>query len=161
MAKNDLFQNYQVAPELWDEMRLQEGTVRQHYDMVVRELSQLPPEALHRKEELAKQLFMNQGITFTVYFENEGIERIFPFDIIPRIIVQSEWLHIEQGIKQRLRAKRVAHFGAIEADVQDRTLRGDFERLVGNHGSQREWRLPARESSSAKNRSRWWQQDRQ
>ncbi len=104
MAKNDLFQNYQVAPELWDEMRLQEGTVRQHYDMVVRELSQLPPEALHRKEELAKQLFMNQGITFTVYFENEGIERIFPFDIIPRIIVQSEWLHIEQGIKQRLRA---------------------------------------------------------
>jgi len=104
MAKNDLFQNYQVGPELWDEMRTQEGTVRQHYDMVVQELSQLPPEALHRKEELAKQLFMNQGITFTVYFENEGIERIFPFDIIPRIIEQSEWLHIEQGIKQRLRA---------------------------------------------------------
>ena len=104
MAKNDLFQNYQVPPELWDEMRLQEGTVRQHYDMVVKELSQLPPDALHRKEELAKQLFMNQGITFTVYFENEGIERIFPFDIIPRIIVQSEWLHIEQGIRQRLKA---------------------------------------------------------
>ena len=104
MAKNDLFQNYQVSPELWDEMRLQEGSFRQHYEAVVQELSLLPPDALHRKEELAKQLFMNQGITFTVYFENEGIERIFPFDIIPRIIVQSEWLHIEQGIRQRLKA---------------------------------------------------------
>ncbi len=104
MAKNDLFQDYQVASELWDEMRLPEGAVRQHYEKVVRELSLLPPDALQRKEELARQLFMNQGITFTVYFENEGIERIFPFDIIPRIIVQSEWLHIEQGIKQRLKA---------------------------------------------------------
>lgn len=104
MVNNDLFQGYQAAPELWDEMCLPGGAVRPHYEAVVRELSMLPPDALQRKEALARQLFMNQGITFTVYFENEGIERIFPFDIIPRIIVQSEWLHIETGIKQRLRA---------------------------------------------------------
>ncbi len=104
MAKNDLFQNYQVNPDFWDEMRLPEGAVREHYDAVVRELSQLPVDALQRKEELARQLFMNQGITFTVYFENEGIERIFPFDIIPRVIMQSDWVHIEKGIKQRLTA---------------------------------------------------------
>ena len=47
---------------------------------------------------------MSQGITFTVYSENEGIERIFPFDIIPRIITGAEWDHIEKGIKQRLTA---------------------------------------------------------
>lgn len=104
MAKNDLFKNYQTSPEFWDEMQLPEGGVREHYLKVVKDLSLLPSDALHRKEELAKQLFMNQGITFTVYFENEGIERIFPFDIIPRIIMQSEWLHIEAGIKQRLKA---------------------------------------------------------
>src|SRR5438128_11560371 len=47
---------------------------------------------------------MNQGITFTVYNDDAGIERIFPFDIIPRILTSAEWKHIESGIKQRLRA---------------------------------------------------------
>ena len=47
---------------------------------------------------------MNQGITFTVYSDNAGIERIFPFDIIPRIIQAAEWDHIEAGIRQRLKA---------------------------------------------------------
>ncbi|RZK88573.1 MAG: circularly permuted type 2 ATP-grasp protein, partial [Pedobacter sp.] len=52
----------------------------------------------------AKKLFMSQGITFTVYDSGEGIEKIFPFDIIPRIITSTEWLFIEKGIKQRLKA---------------------------------------------------------
>ena len=111
MTENQLFDNYQVSPDFFDEMQLlppfggTEGSkFRQHYQSVVSQLSQLPTDALARKEELARELFMNQGITFTVYFENEGIERIFPFDIIPRVIVASEWLHIEAGIKQRLRA---------------------------------------------------------
>lgn len=47
---------------------------------------------------------MNQGITFTVYSDDAGIERIFPFDIIPRIITWAEWAKIESGIKQRLKA---------------------------------------------------------
>jgi len=104
MVKNDLFDNYCIGSGMWDEMCVADGSMRQHYAAVVRELSLLPLDALHRKEELARQLFMHQGITFTVYSENEGIERIFPFDIIPRIIVQSEWTQIEAGIKQRLQA---------------------------------------------------------
>ena len=110
--QNQLFEQYQPRPNFWDEMAANTPNIaghvadnfRQHYDAVVKTLSQLPTTALHRKEELAKELFMNQGITFTVYFENEGIERIFPFDIIPRIIQASEWTHIEAGIKQRLNA---------------------------------------------------------
>jgi uncharacterized circularly permuted ATP-grasp superfamily protein len=47
---------------------------------------------------------MSQGVTFTVYSSGEGIEKIFPFDIIPRIITASEWEYIEKGIKQRLKA---------------------------------------------------------
>ncbi len=110
--ENQLFKSYQPQLDFWDEMVVNtdlssgthEGVFRQHYDAVVKTMSQLPTTSLHRKEELAKELFMNQGITFTVYFENEGIERIFPFDIIPRIIQASEWTHIEEGIKQRLKA---------------------------------------------------------
>lgn len=103
--ENQLFSTYKPRPDFWDEMALNtEGGFRQHYDAVVKTMSQLPTTALHRKEDLAKELFMNQGITFTVYFENEGIERIFPFDIIPRIIQASEWTHIEAGVKQRLKA---------------------------------------------------------
>jgi uncharacterized circularly permuted ATP-grasp superfamily protein len=102
---NQLFKNYQAQSKFWDEMAANtEGEVRQHYNAVVKTMSQLPTTALRRKEDLAKELFMNQGITFTVYFENEGIERIFPFDIVPRIIQAAEWAHIEKGIKQRLKA---------------------------------------------------------
>jgi len=52
-------------------------------------------------------LFMSQGITFTVYSSGEGIEKIFPFDIIPRIIENREWKIIEAGIKQRLKALNI------------------------------------------------------
>ncbi len=101
---NQLFDTFEPGENFWDEMALERGAFRQHYDSVVKTLSQLTLTSLHRKEELAKELFMNQGITFTVYFENEGIERIFPFDIIPRIIQAREWTHIELGVKQRLKA---------------------------------------------------------
>ncbi|RZK75265.1 MAG: circularly permuted type 2 ATP-grasp protein, partial [Pedobacter sp.] len=59
------------------------------------------------KDELAKKLFLTQGITFTVYSSGEGIEKIFPFDIYPRIIQAAEWEFIERGIKQRLKALNI------------------------------------------------------
>jgi uncharacterized circularly permuted ATP-grasp superfamily protein len=62
---------------------------------------------MNHKDELAKKLFMSQGITFTVYSSGEGIEKIFPFDIIPRIIENKEWKQIEIGIKQRLKALNI------------------------------------------------------
>ena len=104
MHQNELFTNYTSPSHLWDEMLGSDGNFRKQYQAVVDQLSLLPTESLKRKEELARQLFINQGITFTVYFENEGIERIFPFDIIPRVIQQSEWKQIEAGIRQRLQA---------------------------------------------------------
>lgn len=52
-------------------------------------------------------LFMSQGITFTVYSSGEGIEKIFPFDIIPRILEAAEWKLIEEGIRQRLKALNI------------------------------------------------------
>jgi uncharacterized circularly permuted ATP-grasp superfamily protein len=87
----------------WDEMFTFDG-VRERYARVFEILEQLPVEVLNQKDRQAADFFMNQGITFTVYADNEGIERIFPFDIIPRIITGAEWKHISDGIKQRLKA---------------------------------------------------------
>ena len=80
------------------------STVRPQYQGVVDFLQQMSIDELSKKEELAKRLFMSQGITFTVYSSGEGIEKIFPFDIIPRIITAAEWTYIEEGIRQRLKA---------------------------------------------------------
>ncbi|WP_415157865.1 circularly permuted type 2 ATP-grasp protein [Parafilimonas sp.] len=81
-----------------------EKNIREQYAKLFEVLNHLHINTLHDKDRLASELFMNQGITFTVYSDNAGIERIFPYDIIPRIITAAEWQHIEEGIKQRLRA---------------------------------------------------------
>jgi uncharacterized circularly permuted ATP-grasp superfamily protein len=104
MGAIELFKDYRVNPHLiWDEM-FNEKTVRKHYQGIHDFLLSTPQDELSKNEELAKRLFMSQGITFTVYSSGEGIEKIFPFDIIPRIITASEWDFIERGIKQRLKA---------------------------------------------------------
>ena len=103
MQATELLRSYYVDTNTWDEM-YRESSVREQYQRVVAFMQQLDLDELNKKEELAKRLFMSQGITFTVYSSGEGIEKIFPFDIIPRIITASEWEHIEKGIKQRLKA---------------------------------------------------------
>jgi uncharacterized circularly permuted ATP-grasp superfamily protein len=103
MKAADLLRNYYVDPDTWDEMYAN-SHLREQYRNVLSFMEQLSVEELNEKEEMAKSLFLTQGITFTVYSSGEGIEKIFPFDIIPRIITSSEWSHIEKGISQRLRA---------------------------------------------------------
>jgi uncharacterized circularly permuted ATP-grasp superfamily protein len=98
-----LFENYSIAPGTWDEM-YDQGEVRVPYRAVYDFLRQIPLDELNKKEEMARRLFMSQGITFTVYSSGEGIEKIFPFDIIPRIVTNEEWNFVERGIKQRLAA---------------------------------------------------------
>ncbi len=103
MPTNDLLQNYVPDANTWDEMFEKNG-VRSQYSDVIDFFQHLGIDELNKKEEQAKRLFMSQGITFTVYSSGEGIEKIFPFDLIPRIITASEWSFIESGIKQRLQA---------------------------------------------------------
>jgi uncharacterized circularly permuted ATP-grasp superfamily protein len=103
MTGEALLQSYFSTPGNWDEM-VQDGGFRPEYRHVAETLRHLQIDSLHQKDKLASDLFMNQGITFTVYSDNAGIERIFPFDIIPRIIHAAEWEHIEAGIRQRLKA---------------------------------------------------------
>lgn len=103
MESTNLFQKYPNDPQVWDEM-YDTDTIRTPYQKVFEFLQRISPDELNKKEELARRLFMSQGITFTVYSSGEGIEKIFPFDVIPRIITGAEWEHIELGIKQRLKA---------------------------------------------------------
>ncbi|CAN5459205.1 circularly permuted type 2 ATP-grasp protein [soil metagenome] len=103
MEAADLFQKYPLNPLVWDEMHAFDG-VRPQYQKVFDFLLDISAEELNKKEELARRLFMSQGITFTVYSDGEGVEKIFPFDIIPRIITATEWQLVERGITQRLRA---------------------------------------------------------
>ena len=106
MNQNSLLQSYQEQPHVWDEMFSTNG-IRIPYQNFVSQIGDLPQVDMTHKDEMAKKLFMSQGITFTVYNSGEGIEKIFPFDIIPRIITRGEWSLIEAGLKQRLKALNI------------------------------------------------------
>jgi uncharacterized circularly permuted ATP-grasp superfamily protein len=106
MEGHSLLANYHEQPRVWDEM-FTSGGIRPPYQNFVSAIQNLSADEMTHKDELAKKLFMSQGITFTVYSSGEGIEKIFPFDIIPRILEAAEWKHIEAGIKQRLKALNI------------------------------------------------------
>ena len=106
MKEYSLLKSYKEQPNIWDEMFSSSG-VRSSYKNFVSAIEDLSVTEMNHKDELAKKLFMSQGITFTVYSDGEGIEKIFPFDIVPRIIENKEWKQIEAGIKQRLKALNI------------------------------------------------------
>jgi len=104
----------------YDEMLDAAGDPRSHCRQYYGWLREQPAEHLTRKRAEADALFHRVGITFAVYGENEGTERLIPFDIVPRILPASEWAQLEQGLKQRVRA-----LNAFIADIyhEQRILR--------------------------------------
>ena len=97
-----MFQNYQIE-DFFDEMFTgANGSVFNHYRNLVARFEDLSLEELEKKQHRVNQGFLEQGITFTVYGDEEGTERIFPFDLIPRIIPEAEWHLIERGLTQRI-----------------------------------------------------------
>jgi uncharacterized circularly permuted ATP-grasp superfamily protein len=98
-----LFDGYEVDA-FFDEMFDERGRVRDHYAALVARLEQFSSDDLIGRARLRDAAFRNQGITFTVYDEGEGIERTFPMDLLPRIVPADEWAHIEAGLIQRVSA---------------------------------------------------------
>ncbi|MBL6913186.1 MAG: circularly permuted type 2 ATP-grasp protein [Puniceicoccaceae bacterium] len=88
----------------FDEMFDADGTVRPHYRAIFERLQTLTGEKYEQKRQAVDLSFLRQGITFTVYGEEEGTEKIFPFDLMPRIIPKSEWEFLEGGLTQRIQA---------------------------------------------------------
>jgi uncharacterized circularly permuted ATP-grasp superfamily protein len=97
------FKNYDVG-NFYDEMFSAPGVVRPHYQSILERFNEMADGEIDRKQALATDTFLNQGVTFTVYNDNQGTERIFPFDLIPRIIPRREWEHVERGLGQRIKA---------------------------------------------------------
>src|SRR6202521_3297085 len=88
----------------WDEMFSGPGQVRPYYAPLAAELSTLSPADVARRQRAADRSFQARGITFAVNQGVEGVEKIMPFDLVPRIITADEWRTIERGLEQRVRA---------------------------------------------------------
>lgn len=98
-----LLEKYQPE-DFFDEMFTSEREVRPHYRQLFERLLSLDTEEFDQRRAAVDAAFLRQGITFTVYSDEQGTERIFPFDLIPRVIPASEWEKIEAGLKQRITA---------------------------------------------------------
>jgi uncharacterized circularly permuted ATP-grasp superfamily protein len=96
--------NWGTSDSGFDELFESAGSPRPHYAPLISILESFTREDIERRERLQRLSLMNHGITFTVYGEEEGLERIFPFDFVPRIIPAAEWKTIQDGLIQRITA---------------------------------------------------------
>jgi len=102
-APGDLFDEYELGTA-YDEMFDAEFRPRPHYQFLHRRLQGLSPEDFRRRKAMTDLSMLQDGVGFTVYRQEEGIERVWPMDPVPRIIPAHEWAAIEQGLVQRLTA---------------------------------------------------------
>src|SRR5689334_518402 len=100
-AREHLFRDYARSP-FFDEMFAEHSAPRPHYAKIYDELAAMLPDQFQQRRQLADSAFLLQGITFTVYSDGRGTERLFPFDLVPRILPNSEWQRIEKGLAQRV-----------------------------------------------------------
>jgi uncharacterized circularly permuted ATP-grasp superfamily protein len=115
-----LFAGYELDAS-YDEMFAAGHRPRDAYRLLFDRLLDLPATEWRHRQQAADRAFLNQGVTFTVYGNDEGTERIFPYDILPRIITGAEWSVVERGLAQRLLAlnlflKDIYHEGRILAE---------------------------------------------
>ena len=88
----------------YDELFLADGRPRPEFHRLVDRINSLRPGDFERRQRAAERNLMHMGITFNVYGDNRGQERILPFDLVPRLVRAEEWQWIEKGLKQRIRA---------------------------------------------------------
>ncbi|MDD5261750.1 MAG: circularly permuted type 2 ATP-grasp protein [Methylacidiphilales bacterium] len=98
-----LFSNYKTEG-FFDEMFNGNAQLRPHYKQLFACVNELSKKDFAQKRQAVDLSFLRMGVTFTVYGDQEGTERIFPFDLIPRIIPNKEWQVLEKGLKQRITA---------------------------------------------------------
>jgi uncharacterized circularly permuted ATP-grasp superfamily protein len=99
----ETFHGYDTG-EFYDELIAADGTPRPGARLLVDKIESLPQGDLAMRQKAAEALLLKMGITFNVYGRDEGNEKIFPFDIIPRIVPSEDWVQIECGLKQRIHA---------------------------------------------------------
>ena len=98
------FDAYDLNAAIYDEMFLPDGTPREHCRELYDILCRLSAEELSAIQERVTRSFSTEGITFTVYGDDEADERIIPIDCVPRLLSAAEWRHLESGLTQRISA---------------------------------------------------------
>ena len=99
-----LFGHYELDAHFFDETFESEGQPRAHYQFLIDEMERMSQEEVERLQERVTRSFLYEGITFTVYGDEESIERVIPIDCVPRLLLAREWEHIERGLIQRVQA---------------------------------------------------------
>ena len=104
MASASLFSDYSILSGTYDELFTAAGKPRPNFADALPALDSRSPEEFGRLQTLAELALLNQGVTFSVYSDARGTEKIFPFCLMPRLISASDWVRLESGLTQRLRA---------------------------------------------------------
>jgi uncharacterized circularly permuted ATP-grasp superfamily protein len=99
----NVFDHYELD-SFYDELLLPDGQPRPEAVSVINHINSLPPGEYRRRQAAVDHALLKLGITFTVYGDESGTEKIFPFDCVPRILDETQWSHIEAGLKQRILA---------------------------------------------------------
>ncbi len=122
------FKSYDIHPDFYDEMFLTKENPREHYRQLYETLQEFSAEQMVGIQEQVTRSFYNEGISFTVYGDDEGTERIIPIDCVPRVVSAEDWAFLEKGLEQRLKALnrfledvyndgRIIEDGVIPVDV--------------------------------------------
>lgn len=90
--------------DFYDELFAAKGQPRPEATLLIERIKSLTLAELQRRQQTAQNALFKLGVTFNVYSDHQGTERIFPFDIVPRIISAQEWNWLEKGLKQRTQA---------------------------------------------------------
>ncbi len=98
------FKSYDIHPDFYDEMFLNEENPREHYRQLYETLQEFSAEQMVGIQEQVTRSFYNEGISFTVYGDEEGTERIIPIDCVPRVVSSEDWAFLVKGLEQRLKA---------------------------------------------------------
>lgn len=103
-AVRSAFRQYDFDPAFYDEMFEKDGSPREHCRVFLETLQETPPDELLKIQERVTRSFLHEGITFTVYGDEQTIERVFPIDCLPRIVKGDDWDAVARGLEQRIRA---------------------------------------------------------
>ena len=123
-----MFDGYDPHHKSWDELFARDGTPHPHCSILLDRLGELRTDEFQNRRSNADLVFVNQGITFSVYSDRRGVEKIFPFDLIPRVIPATEWATLDAGLVQRILTlnhflhdvyhdQRIIKEGVIPADM--------------------------------------------
>ena len=113
-----IFEAYRTRPNTYDEMYAADGQTRPAYQQLRRQVDELTPADLRARADYLSHTYLDQGVTFDI----GGEERPFPVDIIPRLIDNTAWSHVEAGVAQRVRALEAFLAEYVHAGVQGRIV---------------------------------------